>query len=188
MGTIEEALPCTGGGDLMRWGSAAALAAILSAGFLHAAMASDDDPRRHYDRDADCAVFDPDGLMAERATWDGPCAHGLASGDGTAVFFTKDRNTETFSGDFQGGRAQDGDARIRWADGAHFEGATMGGRPDGAGVLVNAKGDRFSGDWKDGVLNGHGAVVWANGDRYEGEWRGGKASHDDVTLLAVEHV
>jgi hypothetical protein len=164
----------------MRWGSAAALAVIFSTGLVASANADSDDAHRHYDRDADCAVFDPAGLTAERATWDGACARGLATGRGTAVFFTKDRNTETIAADFRDGLALDGASQIRWADGARYEGAIAAGQPDGNGVLTNAAGDRFAGNWKNGALNGQGSVVWANGDRYEGGWRDGKADGHGV--------
>jgi hypothetical protein len=168
----------------MRWGSAAALAVILSAGLVTAAYADSDETHRHYDRDADCAVFDPAGLTAEHATWDGACARGLATGRGTAVFFSKDRDTETITADFRGGRAMDGAAQIRWADGARYEGTIAAGQPDGTGTLTNAAGDRFAGDWKNGALNGQGSVVWANGDRYDGTWRDGKAEGHGVQVWA----
>jgi hypothetical protein len=168
----------------MRWGSAAALAVILSTGLFTAANADTDDAHRHYDRDADCAVFDPAELTAERATWDGACARGLATGHGTAVFFTRDRNAETLTADFRGGLAMDGAAQIRWADGARYDGAIAAGRPEGTGVLTNAAGDRFTGDWKDGALNGRGNVVWSNGDRYEGAWRDGRAEGHGVQVWA----
>ncbi len=172
------------GEQRMRWGSAAVLAAILSSGLVAAANADTNDLHRHYDRDADCAVFDPAGLTAEHATWDGPCARGLATGRGTAVFFTRDRNAETLTADFRSGLAADGPVQIRWADGARYEGAAVAGQPDGAGVLTNASGDRFTGDWKGGALNGQGAVVWTNGDRYEGAWRDGKAEGRGVQVWA----
>jgi hypothetical protein len=183
-GTIEEALPLHGGEERMRWGSAVALAAFLSIGFVAAASGAGGESRRHYDREADCAVFDPAGLAADSATWDGPCVHELATGRGTAEFFIRDGNSETITTEFRGGVAQDGDARIRWADGARYEGATVGGRPEGAGVLTNAKGDRFSGSWKAGDLNGQGSVVWANGDHYDGAWLDGKAEGHGIQVWA----
>ncbi len=182
MGTIEEALPGSGGEERMRWGFQAALAATCFMGWMAAAHAAQ--PQRHYDRDADCAVFDPAGLAADDATWDGPCAHGEASGHGTAVFFVKDGNAETLTAEFRDGLALNGPARIRWADGAHYEGDTVLGRPGGDGVLLSAKGDRFTGTWKNGALNGSGSVVWANGDRYEGAWLDGKAEGHGVQVWA----
>jgi hypothetical protein len=168
----------------MRWGFRTALAVSFSLSLTAAAHATDSAPHRHYDRDADCSVFDLAGLAAEDAAWDGPCARGNATGHGTAAFFTRDGDTETITADFRDGLALNGSARIRWADGAHYEGETMEGRPGGDGALVTAKGDRFSGAWKDGALNGHGAVVWANGDRYEGEWLDGKAEGHGVQIWA----
>ncbi len=137
--------------------------------------AADAGHRRLYDRETDCAVFAADGFAADRASWDGPCTHGLASGRGTATYFAKDGRSLTISADFADGAIADGNATIAWSDGAHYAGGTVGGAPDGAGVLVDAKGDRFDGNWIAGRLNGRGTVLWTNGDRYEGDWVDGKA-------------
>ncbi|MEI9887490.1 MAG: hypothetical protein WDN08_13505 [Rhizomicrobium sp.] len=156
-----------------------ALAGLLMCGAVSAA-----EPHRLYDRKADCAVFGVAGLAAIRAEWDGPCVRGLAAGRGTATFFDKDGKTQALTASFRDGAAQDGDAELRWSDGAHYAGQTADGAPSGHGILTNGAGDRYEGEWKDGALNGRGSVVWANGDRYEGDWVGGKAEGHGVQVWA----
>lgn len=170
----------------MQRGSAAALAAFLGLGIavVSTQARGADGPRRFYDRQTECAVFDTAALAAQSANWDGPCTHGLASGRGTATFFGRDGASLAISADFRDGTVVDGKADLRWGDGAHYTGDVVDGRPDGAGVLVSAKGDRFEGAWKDGQLNGRGSVAWTNGDRYEGDWVAGKAEGHGVQVWA----
>jgi hypothetical protein len=155
------------------------LAALIATVFLPVAAAAPagdaSSGQRHYDRDADCSVFDAAAYPADEATWDGPCVRGLASGHGAASFETSAGTSETISANFRDGMLLDGDADIRWSDGRHYVGGAVAGRPDGKGLLTDAAGDRFDGNWRSGALNGHGAVIWANGDRYDGEWLNGKA-------------
>ena len=161
----------------MRRGLLVALSALLSNVAVFSASAEDVGPELHrlYDRQTDCALFDTAGFSADRASWDGPCTHGLASGRGTATYFARGGASQSISADFLDGLVLDGKAEIAWNDGARYVGLVRGGKPNGAGVLVDAKGNRFDGEWKDGALNGHGAVLWVNGDRYEGDWVAGKA-------------
>jgi len=170
----------------MQRGVVLALGAVFSNLFVPSAAmaASADESHRLYDRQTDCAVFDTAAFPADRATWDGPCTHGLASGRGTATFLGRGGTSETISAEFRDGIVVDGNADIAWGDGAHFSGMAMDGRPSGTGALVDAKGNRFSGEWKDGALNGHGSVVWTNGDRYEGDWVAGKAEGHGVQVWA----
>ena len=165
----------------MHRGYALALASLIVGGTATAALA---DPHRLYDAKADCAVFGVAGFAAIRAEWDGPCVRGLAGGHGTATLFDKDGKSETLTASFRDGGVLDGDADIRWSDGAHYTGATLDGRAGGTGVLTDADGNRFEGLWKDGALNGRGTVVWANGDRYEGDWKNGKADGHGVQVWA----
>jgi hypothetical protein len=172
----------------MRRGSATALAAFLGiAAFSTHANGADDgyrEPHRFYDRETECAVFDTRGFAATAANWDGPCMRGLANGRGTATFFGRNESSQTVSASFRDGVMLDGEADIRWSDGAQYSGDIADGTPDGTGVLVNGKGDRFEGMWKAGQLSGHGSVAWANGDRYEGDWVDGKAEGHGVQVWA----
>ncbi len=146
----------------MQRGVAVALVALLSNTMWVAGAAADppNDPHRLYDRQTECAVFDTAAFPAEKANWDGPCTHGLASGRGTATFFGRNGASETVSGDFADGLMADGRAEITWGDGAHYSGMARDGKPDGAGVLVDARNNRFDGEWKNGALDGHGSVLW----------------------------
>lgn len=169
----------------MQRGVVLALGAVLSNMCVAAALAAPvDESHRLYDRQTDCAVFDTAAFPADKASWDGPCTHGEASGRGTATFLGRGGVSETISAEFRDGILVDGKAEIAWSDGAHFSGMAMDGKPNGAGVLVDAKGNRFDGEWKDGALDGHGLVVWTNGDRYEGEWVAGKAEGHGVQVWA----
>ena len=170
----------------MQRGVVVALSALLSNMIVLSAAADDrgGDPQRLYDSQTDCAVFDVAGFAAEKASWDGPCTHGLASGRGTATFFKRGGESETISAEFLDGIVADGSAEIAWSDGAHYTGRARDGRPDGTGVLVDAKGNRFDGVWKDGALNGRGSITWTNGDRYEGDLVAGKAEGHGVQVWA----
>jgi hypothetical protein len=168
----------------MQRGIAVALMALAVNVAASGALAEDSGRHRLYDRQTDCAVIDTAGFPAERASWDGPCDHGLANERGTATFTNHDGISETFSATFEDGAALDGKAEIAWSDGGHYTGTVRDGKPDGSGVLVDAKANRFDGAWKDGALNGRGAVTWSNGDRYEGDWVAGKAEGHGVQVWA----
>ena len=165
----------------MKWGVTLALAGLLAWGIDSAAKA---EPHRLYDRNAECAVFGVAGFAAIRGEWEGACMRGLAGGRGTATFFDKDGKSQALTASFRDGAVLDGDAEIRWADGAHYAGQTAGGAASGHGILTNAAGDRYEGEWRNGALNGHGSAVWANGDRYEGDWKDGKAEGHGVQAWA----
>jgi hypothetical protein len=145
--------------------------ALLAA--LAAEPAAADAPQRFYDRSADCSVFEVPGFAAVRARWDGPCVRGAADGRGTAMYFDDAGASLALTADFRGGMVVDGDADLRWGDGAHFTGTVVGGRPDGRGRMEWRNGDRYDGDWKAGKAEGHGIQTWANGESYDGPW------HDD---------
>lgn len=175
----------------MQWGSALALAGLLIGG---TASAANGESHRLYDRDADCAVFGVAGFAAIRASWDGPCTRGLATGQGTAVFFDKDGKSEAINAGWRDGAILDGDAEIRWSDGARYTGTTAEGRPNGHGAVVWANGDRYEGDWVNGKAEGRGVQTWANGDSYDGAWRDdqpngeGTVTHKDGTHFVAHFI
>jgi hypothetical protein len=137
------------------------------------ALASND-PRLHFDRQSNCSLYDVETRGAVSASWVGSCARGLASGRGTATFERDDQTELTFTATFANGRAEDGEASVRWSAGAHFEGNWAHGAPNGHGSITWVNGDRYDGDFVDGRAEGQGLEIWANGDRYEGPW------HNDV--------
>lgn len=168
----------------MRKGLLAAAAVAFS---VHGTAAADTGPKRFYDRDADCAVFAVKGVPAIDATWDGPCASGLATGDGTATFVDRDGDTLAISARFADGAPRDGKGELEWSDGSHFDGDLAGGQSNGAGVFTDRDGNRFDGFWQNGVMTGHGTIVWRNGDRFEGELVNGKAEGHGVQIWADGH-
>ena len=174
------------GTDLAKRRHGLLLAAFVSTAamaFSNPVLAADA-PQRHYDRDADCSLFDNAAYPAQDARWDGPCVGGLASGRGTARFLSATGSTETILGNFRDGILLDGDADIRWSDGRHYVGSVVAGRPDGRGRLADSEGNRFDGSWKQGALDGQGSVEWSNGDRYDGTWLNGKAEGLGTQLWA----
>src|ERR1700753_4468041 len=130
----------------MQRGIVAACAALF-ASYAGAWAADDADnaPRRLYDRQTDCAVYAAATFDADKASWDGPCVRGLASGRGTATFTGKSGQSETVSAEFLDGQAVDGKAELSWSDGEHYSGNASDGKPNGQGLLTDAKGNKFDG-------------------------------------------
>lgn len=135
------------------------------------------------DPQTECYVFYMDRHPADVVTWSGDCADGMASGTGMATFTDRSRFVESISGPFLKGAAE-GNVRVTWADGSHFEGTESAGRFNGPGVLTHANGDRFEGQWTNNRLNGHGSITWANGDHYDGDLRDSKAEGHGVQTWA----
>jgi len=133
-----------------------------------------EDLHLHFDSRSDCSLYDVQTRPALSATWSGSCARGLATGRGTATFVRDDRTEVTISATFASGRAQDGEASVRWSGGAQYSGRWAHGAPNGHGSMTWTNGDRYDGEFVDGRAEGEGLEVWANGDRYEGPW------HHDV--------
>jgi len=148
----------------------AIMAALLLCLPQIADAASDDNSHWVSDPNSGCALFDASLRLGDAVSWNGSCANGRAEGQGTARFSNNGAQFESFSGNFQGGVAIDGDVKVSWGDGWSYDGAMVSGRFEGQGVLINDKKDRFEGNWKDGKLNGDGSVVHADGSGYEGEW------------------
>ena len=148
----------------------AILAALVLCLPQAAGAASDDTSHWASDPDSGCALFDASLRPGDTVSWSGACDNGRAEGPGTAHFSNNGAEFESFSGNFEGGVAADGDVKVSWGQGWSYEGAMVSGHFEGHGVLVNDKQDRFDGDWKDGKLSGDGIVAHADGSRYEGEW------------------
>ena len=116
-----------------------------------------------------CAVFAAGN--GDRVAWTGACEDGLATGLGTATFFQGDRETESFTADFNHGMVVDGHVITRWGAGWSYDGDTVHGRFNGGGILINDRQDRYLGLWTDGKMNGFGLLDRADGSRYAGEWK-----------------
>jgi hypothetical protein len=155
-------------------GRVAALIAFATVLLSSPDTLASEDPHLHFDNQSNCSLYDVEARPSLSASWSGSCAHGLASGRGTVMFARADQTQLTISTTFANGRAQDGDASIRWSGGVHFEGHWAHGAPNGRGSITWANGDRYDGKFANGRAEGQGTEIWANGDRYEGPW------HNDV--------
>lgn len=80
-----------------------------------------------------------------------------------------------YEGEFVDGRAE-GKATVAFADGRVYEeGAWKGGRANnGNGKMKYANGDECEGEWRDGNMNGQGKMTWPDGTVYECGWENGK--------------
>ncbi len=132
-----------------------------------------------------CRALDSNYDPYDSITWQGSCsAAGMASGQGTLIFYNHGKEIESITGTFDGGVLQAGQVTASWADGSRYEGSEAGGQFDGHGVFTSANGDRLEGDWKAGALNGKAQVLWANGDRYDGDWTNGKSDGQGTEVWA----
>ena len=176
----------------MSWTAKAALAAaLLNCGLLTASADSPNsssNPAGTWLKDGDCALFSTGATAGDSATWTGRCVDGYAEGLGTATF-THDGQSQSFTGIFVHGVIPDGHVITRWGQGWSYDGDTVDGRFNGAGILTTNTADRFEGVWTDGKMNGFGVLRRANGDRYAGDWKDdrpngkGELRHADGTLV-----
>jgi hypothetical protein len=81
------------------------------------------------DPQARCYVLHTDSHPANSVMWSGACADRRAEGPGTATFLLGGRLVQSISGNFIEGSAA-GQGQIVWADGRHFEGTLIAGRPE----------------------------------------------------------
>jgi hypothetical protein len=98
---------------------------------------------------------------------------GYAEGLGTATF-THDGQSQSFTANFTRGVIPDGHIITRWGQGWSYDGETVAGRFNGAGILTTDTSDRFEGQWTDGKMNGFGILRRANGELYAGDWKDDK--------------
>lgn len=168
---------------------AGAAAAVLACAILAAPAGADETENGQWLKDKDCLLFNAAAHPGDTVSWTGACVDGYASGLGTATF-THDGKTQSFSAIFARGVIPDGNVVTRWGNGWSYQGATVGGRFHGYGILTTDANDRFEGQWIDGKLNGFGILRRANGERYAGDWKNdkpngsGELRHPDGTLIA----
>lgn len=170
---------------------AALAAALLNCGLL-TASAQDTAAQTtggQWLKDGDCALFSASAAPGDSVTWTGACAGGYAEGLGTATF-THDGQSQSFTANFVHGEIPDGHVITRWGNGWSYDGETVGGRFNGAGILTTDAADRFEGQWSDGKMNGFGVLRRANGERYAGDWKNdrpngkGELRHPDGSQIA----
>jgi len=181
----------------MSWTAKAALAAaLLNCGLLTASADNSNSSNNQagtWLKDGDCALYGAGAMAGDGVTWTGRCQDGYAEGLGTATF-THEGQSQSFTANFVHGVIPDGHVITRWGQGWSYDGETVGGRFNGAGILTTNTADRFEGVWTDGKMNGFGVLRRANGDRYAGDWKDdrpngkGELRHADGTFVAGSFV
>ncbi len=177
----------------MSWTAKAALAAaLLNCGLLDASADNSNSSQNQtgtWLKDGDCALFSAGAGPGDSVSWTGACVDGVAEGLGTATF-THNGQSQSFTANFVHGVIPDGHVITRWGQGWSYDGETVAGRFNGAGILTTAEADRFEGMWVDGKMNGFGVLRRADGERYAGDWKDdrpngkGELRHADGTLVA----
>ncbi len=151
---------------------AALAAALLNCGLL-TASADDSSTSGQWLKDGDCSLYSAGAGPGDTVRWTGECVDGYAEGLGTATF-THDGQTQSFTANFTHGVIPDGHIITRWGEGWSYDGETVAGRFNGAGILITNTSDRFEGQWTDGKMNGFGILRRANGELYAGDWKDDK--------------
>ena len=151
---------------------AALAAALLNCGLL-TASAQDSSTAGQWLKDGDCALYSAGAGPGDSVKWTGECVDGYAEGLGTATF-SHDGQSQSFTANFTHGVIPDGHIITRWGEGWSYDGETVAGRFNGAGVLTTNTSDRFEGQWTDGKMNGFGILRRANGELYAGDWKDDK--------------
>ena len=140
-----------------------------------------------------CHVWNPNPQPAERVTWTGECAGGLAQGAGTLTW-TSDGSQQTETGRLQNGK-HNGTWVIRLANGSVQEGPIVDGEPNGTWILRSASGTVEEGPLVNGERNGHWVARFADGNTMEGPYVNGvehgrwiwrSADGDDVAEVLYE--
>ena len=147
-------------------------AALLNCGLL-SASAEDNSTTGQWLKDGDCALYSAGAGSGDTVKWTGECVDGYAEGLGTATF-THDGQSQSFTANFTHGVIPDGHIITRWGQGWSYDGETVAGRFNGAGILITDTSDRFEGQWTDGKMNGFGILRRANGELYAGDWKDDK--------------
>jgi hypothetical protein len=124
-------------------------------------------------KDGACALFSANAHLGDSVSWTGGCVDGYAQGLGTATF-THDGQAQSFTANFVHGVIPDGHVITRWGQGWSYDGETVAGRFNGAGILTTDASDRFDGQWRNGKMTGFGVLLRANGERYAGDWKDSK--------------
>ena len=110
-----------------------------------------------------CRVMDPE----LQAGYSGPCAIGLAEGEGSASGFAQ------YRGGFKAGRKHGKGVKI-WPSGDRYEGEFVDDRKEGVGSYTWGRGqwagERYEGGYRSDRRHGFGVYSWPSGDLYAGNW------------------
>lgn len=171
---------------------AAVVGMMLAAG---AARAQAPAPGWVTDSRTGCRVWNNYPQANDGATWDGPCAAGVAQGRGKLQWYKgleartvydgelrngrrEGRGATTFAdgryeGDYRNDR-QEGQGTYRANDGWSYVGGFRNDRRNGRGVYTFQSGTVFDGDWLDGNRTGRGVIKFPDGASYDGQWLNNK--------------
>ena len=118
-------------------------------------------------------------------TWSGPCANDVASGDGVLVVVDDGRIVARFHGRIDSGKAE-GFGELWWLDEGeflHYQGAFVGGVPEGEGMDGKPDGERYRGTYVAGLRSGTGTLMSPAGWEYTGEFLDGEPHGAGKALL-----
>src|SRR5437764_1853991 len=118
----------------MSWIAKAALAAaLLNCGLLN--VSAQETRQGQWLKDGACALFSAGAAAGDTVSWTGSCVDGYAEGLGTATFI-HDGQAQSFTATFVHGVIPDGHVITRWGQGWSYDGETVSGRFNGAGILT----------------------------------------------------
>jgi hypothetical protein len=110
-----------------------------------------------------CTVLDPE----LQGYYEGPCANGLAEGEGRA------RGSAEYVGGFRAGKKH-GRGVKTWPNGDRYAGEFVEDRKEGKGRYAWGKGpwagESYEGDYAADRRHGEGTYRWPTGDVYTGPW------------------
>jgi hypothetical protein len=135
-----------------------------------------------------CRVWSREPRAGGTVRWTGDCPQGIASGRGSVEWRwdgPRGPQLSTAAGTFVEGRLE-GDAKVLFANGAHYEGEWHDGRPEGAGIFISLKRLRFAGHFRNGIPEGYGELQdESKGNSFRGIWRHGCLDRGNGTFVAI---
>jgi len=123
-----------------------------------------------------CRVLDPE----LQKTYAGPCADGLAEGEGYAA------GAAEYRGGFRAGRKH-GKGVKTWANGDRYEGEFVADARHGTGRYTWGRGpwagERYEGGYANDRRHGFGTYRWQTGDVYAGPWENDVATGPPTPMM-----
>lgn len=132
------------------------------------------------DAETSCRLWESQPKANETMRWTGPCAGGVAEGEGALVTFVDGAVVGTFRGMMREGRPEGHGVTVRFIGTSRtaietYEGDFEDGYENGRGVLIDFQGARYEGTFHPSGA-GRGVMVLRDGRRYEGQVHFGSPS------------